>query len=253
MTAKGRLIGVGVGPGDPELLTLKALKALQQAEVIAYFARKGARGHARTIVAPHLSRAYHEEALIYPITTEIDARDRRYGAILEAFYAHSEARLRAHLDTGRTVALLSEGDPLFFGSYMHLHVRLCQDYDTRVIPGITAMSACWASVQQPFCQGREVVTVLSGTLASDQLTLQLKRSDAAVIMKVGRHLPRIRQLLETLKLLKRAYYIEYCGQPAERSVPLMQMAPDAQAPYLSLILIPGAHIFQRPLPREALE
>lgn len=237
---KGQLFGVGVGPGDPELLTLKALHVIQRVEVIAYFSRKGTLGHARTIVGPHLSGFHHEEPLIYPVTTEIDARDPRYGTALNEFYAQSEARLRQHLDAGRSVAILSEGDPLFFGSYMHLHVRLHHDYKTQVIPGITAMSASWATLQHPFCQGQDVVAVLPGTMADEPLTQHLCRSDAIVIMKVGRHLARIRQLLDRLQLLDGAHYIEYCGQSAERHLPLAELALDAQAPYLSLILVPGA-------------
>lgn len=237
---KGRLFGVGVGPGDPELLTLKALRVLQQVDVIAYFTRKGKLGHARAIVGPHLSGFHHEEPLVYPLTTEISARDPRYAAALDAFYTQSEARLRTHLEAGRSVAILSEGDPLFFGSYMHLHVRLHDDYETQVIPGITAMSASWAAMKRPFCQGQEVVSVLPGTLADEQLALHLERSDAIVIMKVGRHLARIRQLLDRLQLLDGAQYIEYCGQPSERCMPLSQLAPDDAAPYLSLILVPGA-------------
>lgn len=237
---KGQLFGVGVGPGDPELLTLKALRVLQRVDVIAYFTRKGKLGHARSIVSSHLSGFHHEEPLVYPLTTEIDHRDPRYTAALDEFYCQSEVRLREHLDAGRSVAILSEGDPLFFGSYMHLHVRLQGDYTTQVIPGITAMSASWAAMQRPFCQGREVVSVLPGTLTDEQLSNHLSSSDAIVIMKVGRHLARIRQVLEQLQLLNEAHYIEYCGQPTEKILPLAQLEPEACAPYLSLILIPGA-------------
>lgn len=238
---KGQLFGVGVGPGDPELLTLKALRVLQGVNVIAYFTRKGKLGHARAIVSPHLSGFHHEEPLIYPVTTEIDQRDPCYSEAIEQFYVQSEARLRRHLDAGRSVAILSEGDPLFFGSYMHLHVRLYNDYETHVIPGITAMSASWAAIKRPFCQGKEVVNVLSGTLTDEQLRCHLSQSDACVIMKIGRHLPRIRKALEQLALLERAHYIEYCGQPTEKVMPLSQLDPLAQAPYFSLILVPGAH------------
>lgn len=241
--AKGQLFGVGVGPGDPELLTLKALKVIQQADVIAYFARKGKSGHARAIVGPHLSGFHHEEPLIYPVTTEIDTHDVRYGEAMRAFYARSETCLRTHLDAGRTVAVLSEGDPLFFGSYMHLHVRLVGSYDTCVVPGIMAMSASWAALKRPFCQGRDIVTVLPGTLDDDALTACLAGSNAVALMKVGRHLPRLRRLLDALGLLERAHYIEYCGQAAEQHVPLADIPDDMLAPYLSLILIPGARAF----------
>src|SRR5690606_21024475 len=138
-----KLIGVGTGPGDPELLTLKAARAIASADVVAYFAKRGNPSNARAIAADLFRPGQIEEALDYPVTTEIYRHANGYRDQIGAFYAEAAARLAMHLDAGRTVAVLSEGDPLFYGSYMHIHVRLAPRYDTEVIPGITAMSGCW--------------------------------------------------------------------------------------------------------------
>ena len=140
-SAKGRLIGVGTGPGDPELMTLKAVRALAVADVVAHFSKRGANGNARTIVGAHRRPDWIELPLVYPVTTEIDKDSDDYKAAITGFYEESATRVAEHLDQGRTVAILSEGDPLFYGSYMHLHVRLAHRYPTEVIPGVTAMSS----------------------------------------------------------------------------------------------------------------
>ena len=174
MTAPGRLIGVGVGPGDPELLTLKAVKAIETADVVAYFAKAGNLSNARAIVADRLGHAV-ELPLHYPVTTEIDRRDERYKSAILGFYEQSAAAVAAHLDAGRTVAVLSEGDPLFYGSYMHVHCRLAGRYPTEVIPGITAMSGAWSEAGVPITQGDDILTVLPGTLEESVLAARLGR------------------------------------------------------------------------------
>ena len=140
----GRLIGVGVGPGDPELVTLKALNALKAADVVAYFAKEGNDSKARTIVESHLNGA-EELPLLYPVTTEIPKEQAAYRDAIADFYDVSAAAVASYLDDGRDVAVLSEGDPLFYGSYMHIHVRLSRRYPAEVIPGVTGMSGCWSS------------------------------------------------------------------------------------------------------------
>ncbi len=159
----GRLIGVGVGPGDPGLLTLKAVDAIKAADVIAYFAKAGNASNARTIVAGQLNGA-EELPLLYPVTTEIPKEDVAYRDVITAFYDTSAKAVAQHLDAGRDVAILSEGDPLFYGSYMHLHVRLSQTYPTEVVAGVTGMSGCWSAIGTPMTQGDDVFTVLPGTL-----------------------------------------------------------------------------------------
>ena len=149
----------------------------------------------RTIVEAHLRPDMIELPLLYPVTTEIDKDHDDYKSAIGDFYEQSAAAVAAHLAAGRTVAVLSEGDPLFYGSYMHLHVRLAHRFPTEVIPGVTAMSGCWSAAGMPIVQGDDVLSVLPGTLAEDELTRRLADTDAAVIMKVGRNLPKIRRAL----------------------------------------------------------
>jgi precorrin-2/cobalt-factor-2 C20-methyltransferase len=136
-----------------------------------------------------------ELPLVYPVTTEIDKDHDDYRAAITGFYEESAQTVAAHLDQGRTVAILSEGDPLFYGSYMHLHIRLSHLYPTEVIPGVTAMSGCWSQTGVPIVQGDDVLSVLPGTMSEFELTRRLADTDAAVIMKVGRNLPKIRKAL----------------------------------------------------------
>ena len=235
---KGRLIGVGTGPGDPELLTLKATRALAEADVIAHFAKRGNNGNARTITDAHFRADVIELPLLYPITTEIDKDHDDYRAAITSFYEESAQAVVAHLDKGRTVAILSEGDPLFYGSYMHLHVRLAHLYPTVVIPGITAMSGCWSQTGVPIVQGDEVLSVLPGTMGEVELTRRLSDTDAAVIMKVGRNLPKIRKALEAAGKLGRAIYVERGTMPTTQHKKLIDKSDDA-TPYFSIVLVPG--------------
>ncbi|MER2534634.1 MAG: precorrin-2 C(20)-methyltransferase [Rhizobiaceae bacterium] len=236
MTAK--LYGVGTGPGDPELMTMKAVRALGEADVMAYFAKRGSNGNARSIVAGHVRPGTVELPLHYPVTTEIDRHHADYRSSITGFYEESASRVAAHLDAGRTVAVLSEGDPLFYGSYMHLHVRLAHRYPTEVIPGVSAMAGCWSREGVPITQGDDVLTVLPGTMAEFELTRRLADTDAAVIMKVGRNLPKIRRALAAAGLLERAIYVERGTMEGAASMRLADKADD-QAPYFSLVLVPG--------------
>jgi precorrin-2/cobalt-factor-2 C20-methyltransferase len=234
----GKLIGVGTGPGDPELLTLKAVRALGEADVVAHFAKRGNNGNARATIARHLRPDAIELPLLYPVTTEIDRNHSDYKSAIGDFYAESADAVEAHLNAGRTVAVLSEGDPFFFGSYMHLHVRLAHRFPTEVIPGVTAMSGCWSQAGVPIVQGDDVLCVLPGTLSEFELTRRLADSDAAVIMKVGRNLPKIRRALTAAGLLARAVYVERGTMPEAVSMPLADKRDDV-APYFSIILVPG--------------
>ncbi|MHA6691449.1 precorrin-2 C(20)-methyltransferase [Devosia sp. A449] len=233
----GTLIGVGTGPGDPELLTLKAVRAIERADVVAYFAKQGNASNARRIVADYLTGQL-EEPLLYPVTTEIDRNHADYKAATSAFYAEAAARLAVHLDAGRNVAVLSEGDPLFYGSYMHLHVRLAPNYTTEVIPGITAMSGCWSAAGLPLVQGDDILSVLPGTLDEDALAARLDSSDGAVIMKVGRNLPKIRRAIAAAGRLDSAVYVERGTMENAMSIRLADK-PDDVAPYFALVLVPG--------------
>lgn len=233
----GRLIGVGVGPGDPELLTLKALDALRHADVVAYFAKEGNVSNARTIVAAHLNGA-EELPLLYPVTTEIPKEHTGYRDAIRDFYDVSAAAVASYLDDGRTVAVLSEGDPLFYGSYMHLHVRLSHRYPTEVIAGVTGMSGCWSSAGTPMTQGDDVFTVLPGTLPEVELERRLADASAAVVMKIGRHLPKIRRACERAGCLDRAIYVER-GTMTNGAVMKLTDKLDMTAPYFAIVLVPG--------------
>src|SRR5437764_1485315 len=205
----GRLIGVGVGPGDPELMTLKATRALHQADVIAYFAKAGNPSHSRTIAEHHLRAGVVELPLAYPVTTELPKCSAGYRDAIDNFYAWAADEIAMHLQAGRAVAVICEGDPLFYGSYMHLHARLAPHFATEVIAGITGMSGCWSAAGMPIAQGDDVFTVLPATLPEAELARRLGESDAAVVMKVGRHLPKLRRALERSGRLPRAIYVEH--------------------------------------------
>jgi precorrin-2/cobalt-factor-2 C20-methyltransferase len=234
----GKLIGVGTGPGDPELLTVKAVKAIETADVLAWFAKKGRRGNGRGIVDGLVPDATLQLPLYYPVTTEIHRTDTDYTDQLTGFYEESALAVAAHLAAGRTVAVLSEGDPLFYGSYMHLHVRLAHRFPTEVIPGVTAMSGCWSQAGIPIVQGDDVLSVLPGTMDEDQLVRRLKDTEAAVIMKVGRNLPKIRRALAEAGRINQAFYVER-GTMANTSMTPLAEKGDDEAPYFSIVLVPG--------------
>ena len=233
----GTLIGVGVGPGDPGLVTLKAIAALKRADVVAHFAKMGNPSNARTIIAAHLNGA-EELPLLYPVTTEILRTDAVYRDALRGFYDEAANAIAARLDEGRTVAVIAEGDPLFYGSYMHLHVRLSARYQTEIVAGITGMSGCWSSIGTPIAQGDDVFTVLPGTLPEYELERRLADTDAAVVMKIGRHLAKVRRALDRAGRLDRAIYVER-GTMANASVMKLTDKLDTFAPYFAMVLVPG--------------
>lgn len=235
---RGRLIGVGVGPGDPELLTLKAVRALADADVVAHFAKKGNSSNARAIVEPHLRAGIEELPLLYPVTTEVPKTESLYRDAICQFYDESAAAIAQRLDAGRVVAVISEGDPLFYGSYMHLHVRLSKRYPTEIVAGVTGMSGCWSDVGTPITQGDDVFVVLPATLAEDELERRFADTDAAVVMKIGRHLPKVRRALGRAGCLERAIYVERGTTAHAIAMPLSSKLDDI-APYFSIILVPG--------------
>jgi precorrin-2/cobalt-factor-2 C20-methyltransferase len=234
----GRLHGVGLGPGDPELLTVKAVWTIEAASVIAYFAKKGRRGHARTIADRWIPPGCEELPLLYPVTTEIHFGDPAYVDQLRVFYDEASERIGAHLAAGRDVALLCEGDPMFYGSFMHLYVRLRGRYDVCVCPGVTGMSGCWTAAGEPITWGDDVLTVLPGTLPQDALATRLAETDAAVIMKLGHNFPKVRAALAQAGLAERAIYVERGTMEGERIMRLDDKLDD-EAPYFSIILVPG--------------
>ena len=165
----GRLIGVGLGPGDPELLTVKAVKAIKSAPVVAFFAKAGHRGNAREIADCWLTREQTEVPLYYPMTTETRFDTPVYVETLRVFYEDFCAMLAAHLEAGRDIALLAEGDPLFYGSFMHIYVRLREKFESTIIPGVPGMAGCWGAAGTPMTWGDDVLVVLPATLSEDDI------------------------------------------------------------------------------------
>lgn len=236
--APGCLHGVGLGPGDPELLTVKAVKTVQSCRVIAFFAKNGHCGHARTIVDHWLKPDRIEVPLTYPVTVEIPFAHPDYTAALSAFYATASETLANHLASGEDVALLCEGDPLFYGSFMHIYVRLKDRFRVAICPGVTGMSGCWTAAGAPITWGDDVLTVLSGTLPREALLARLAQTDAVVIMKLGRNFAKVKAALDEAGLLERAIYVERGTMANEKILRLCEKT-DEDAPYFSMIIVPG--------------
>jgi precorrin-2/cobalt-factor-2 C20-methyltransferase len=234
----GRVYGIGLGPGDPELLTVKAVRLIQAAPVIGYFAKAGRRGNARGIVDRWMTGHAVELPLHYPMTTEHAFDSPVYVTVLAAFYENAVATISAHLDAGRDVALLSEGDPLFYGSFMHLYIRLRACYPVTLVPGVTGMAGCWAAAGEPMTWGDDTLLVVPGTLPLAGLIERLRGTDAAVIMKLGRNFAKVRMAVQEAGLLARAIYVERGTMEDQVVMPLTEKTDDT-APYFSLILIPG--------------
>ena len=239
MSVPGRLFGVGVGPGDPELVTLKAQRIIAAADVVAYPVARHGRSVARRIAAPYLRGDQIEVALGYPVTTEQTDHPGGYDAALREFYDDVEMRLAAHLDAGRDVAVLCEGDPFFYGSYMYVHARLAGRYETEVVPGVTSFSAAAAAAGTPLAKRDDVLTILPGTLAPELLAARLAGADAAVVLKLGRRFAGVREAAERAGVAERAVYVERASAPEERRAPLRDVDPDG-VPYMSLVLVPTA-------------
>jgi precorrin-2/cobalt-factor-2 C20-methyltransferase len=234
----GRLYGVGIGPGDPELLTVKAVRVIAESPVVAFFAKAGRRGNARGIVDRWLKASHVELPLYYPMTTESRFDAPPYQEALADFYKMSAAVIAAHLEEGRDVALLSEGDPLFYGSFMHLFVRLRERFAVTIVPGVSSICGAWGAAETAMTWGDDALAVLPATLPLDELTRRLALADAVVILKLGRNLARAKEALRVAGMAERAIYVERATMEGERVLPLAE-ADDASAPYFSLILVPG--------------
>ena len=227
MTA-GCLYGLGVGPGDPELVTLKAARILGSCPVVAYPAPDDGVSFARSIVADLMPAGAVEIPIVIPMRTE------RFPAI--EVYDAAAATIGGHLDAGRDVAVLCEGDPLFYGSFMYLFGRLAGRCRTEIVPGITSLTACAAALRRPLAGRNDVLSVVPATLAEDELRRRLEAADAAAIIKIGRHLGKVRQVLHDLDLTARAGYVERATLANQKAVPLARLDGD-EAPYFSMILV----------------
>ncbi len=224
----GTLYGLGVGPGDPELLTLKAHRILKACPVVAYPAPDTGESFARSIVAEFLSPFQLEVPIVVPMRTE------RFPAA--EVYDKAADEIASQLDAGRDVAVLCEGDPFFYGSFMYVFERLGGRYPTEIVPGVSSIMASSAAAKRPLAARNDVLTVLPGPLEDDELQARIMISDAVAIMKVGRHLPRIRALIARLGLTGVAAYCERVSLGEEKIVPLESLGVEI-APYFSMILI----------------
>ncbi len=225
----GRLYGVGLGPGDPELVTVKAARLIGAADVVAFHAARHGRSVARGIAAPYLRDGQIEELLVYPVTTETTDHPGGYQGAIDEFYEAAAARLAAHLDAGRDVVVLAEGDPFFYGSYMHMHKRLAHRYPTEVVPGVTSVSGAAAAVGRPLVERDEVLTVLPGTLGAEELAEWLATTDSAAVLKLGRTFPEVREAFDRAGVLDRALYVERATTDRQRTMPLADVDPRQRA------------------------
>lgn len=246
----GRFYGVGLGPGDPELITLKAARLIAAADVIAYHAGVGKQSNARRIAAGLIPANAVEEELRYPVTTGRTEHPGGYPGAMAEFYEQSAARLAAHLEAGRTVVLLAEGDPLLYGSYMYMHDRLSERFPTEVIPGVPAFAAATAAVAAPLVRQTDVLTILPGTLPEAELARRLADTDGAIVMKLGRTFEAVRSALAQAGRLEHALYVERASMPEERWLPVSDVDP-ATVPYFSLIVVPGDSLHEEPTRRRA--
>jgi precorrin-2/cobalt-factor-2 C20-methyltransferase len=229
---------VGIGPGDPELMTLKAHRIISTAPVVAYFAKSGRPGHARTIAANAIADTAEQIRFDYPYTIEIPVGDPPYGEGIARFYDGCATTLADRLAAGRDVALLCEGDPFFYGSSMYLFERLSPRFPSDIVPGVTGMSGCWTRARLPMTHGDDVLTVLPGTLDEATLTERLAGGDAAVIMKVGRNMPKIRAALRRAGVAERAVCVER-GTMAGEQIAAIESIGDGPVPYFTMVLVPG--------------
>ncbi|MGY1748318.1 precorrin-2 C(20)-methyltransferase [Modestobacter sp. SYSU DS0511] len=234
----GRLYGVGLGPGDPELVTVKAARLIGAADVVAFHAAQHGRSVARGLAEPYLRAGQVEELLVYPVTTETTDHPGGYQGAIDEFYESAAARLAAHLDAGRDVVVLAEGDPFFYGSYMHMHKRLAHRYPTEVVPGVTSVSGAAAVLGRPLVERDEVLTVLPGTLHASELAEWLATTDSAAVLKLGRTFGNVREAFDAAGVLDRAVYVERATTGRQRVAPLAEVDPET-VPYFSLALLPS--------------
>lgn len=232
----GQVICAGLGPGDPDLMSVRSDRAIRTAKHIAYFRKAGRPGQARKIVEGLLADGVTEHAMEYPVTTEIPVSDPEYNRRLSAFYDTWAGRLAA-LCADSDVVVLCEGDPFFYGSFMHLYTRLRDRVPMQIIPGITGMSGCWTATGTPITWGDDILSVLMATLPEDTLAQRLRDTDAAVVMKIGRNLDKLKRAFAAAGKLETAWLVEKGTMDDERVRPLAEV--EGPVPYFSIAVLHG--------------
>lgn len=238
MKKMGKIYGVGVGPGAIDLLSVRADKLVREAKYIAFFRKAGRAGHARQIASTLLSKDVIELAMEYPITTEIPLSDQRYSEVLSEFYKKYSNKIISLSQTGIDLVILCEGDPFFYGSFMHIYSRVKDKCPVEVVPAITGMSAAWTATDTPITWGDDILTVLMGTLDKTTLENQLQDTNAAIIMKIGRNLPKIKKALERTGRFYDAFIVEYAAMD-KQTVQRLSDYNTENAPYFSIIILHG--------------
>jgi len=234
--SKGKVICAGLGPGDPDLMSVRSHRMISGAGHIAYFRKAGRKGQARAIVEGMLADGVTEHAMEYPVTTEIHFSDPEYNRVLAAFYDQWADTL-AEIAQTEDVVVLCEGDPFLYGSYMHLYTRLQGRAEQEIIPGITGMSGCWTASGQPITWGDDVLTVAMATLSEDELAKRAAETDALVVMKIGRNLPKLRRALERAGRADDAWLVERGTMPGQTVQKLSEI--EGEVPYFSIVLVHG--------------
>jgi len=233
----GTIHGVGLGPGAPDLLSVRADRLVRGARHVAYFRKAGRPGQARRIAEGMLRADAIELPMEYPVTTEIPLSDPRYNARLSAFYAECTERLLALSRAGEDVVVLCEGDPFFYGSFMHLHLRLSGQVPVAVVPGITGMAGAWNATGQPITWGDDVLTIAMATLPEEELVRRIRDTDALVVMKIGRNLAKLRRAVAAAGREAEAWLVEHAAMPEQKVTPLAEAT--SVTPYFSILRIHG--------------
>ncbi len=234
----GKIYGVGLGPGDPDLMSVRADRLLRNARHVAFFRKPGRSGQARQIVNGMIPEGAMEFPMEYPVTTEIPLNDPRYNELLAAFYEDCAQQLKVLAEKGEDVVVLCEGDPFFYGSFMHLYTRLRDIAPVEVVPAITGMSGAWTATGYPITWGDDILTVLAATLPEEVLAERMAKTDALVVMKIGRNIDKVKRALKTAGMYDRAWIVEYAQMPNQRVCKLSENC-EGITPYFSIILVHG--------------
>ncbi len=234
----GKIYGVGLGPGDPDLMSVRADRLLRNARHVAFFRKPGRSGQARQIVNGMIPEGAVEFPMEYPVTTEIPLNDPRYNELLAAFYEDCAQHLKTLAEKGEDVVVLCEGDPFFYGSFMHLYTRLRDIAPVEVVPAITGMSGAWTATGDPITWGDDILTVLAATLPEEVLAERMAKTDALVVMKIGRNIDKVKRALKTAGMYDRAWIVEYAQMPNQRVCKLSENC-EGITPYFSIILVHG--------------